>query len=251
MKAYYETNRDKAGDIHVSRSRDHTYPSHFHMSVELFAVRRGSYLLTVNGVTHEVTDGCAAFIDCYDVHAYERLEEEADDCVIVIPYSLALRFNEVRENRQITHHVIKDAALCARLITLADGFLLAEEDTSIKASTAELMLSLMLGGLSFGEERKGGESQLVRQILCYIQEHFREELRRTDIARALGYSPEHISRVFHKYLPCSLNDYINALRLEYIDDRRRREGGTTLTELVFEAGFGSEQTYYRARRKHL
>ena len=127
MKAYYETNRDKAGDIHVSRSRDHTYPSHFHMSVELFAVRHGSYLLTANGVTHEVTDGCAAFIDCYDVHAYERLEEEADDCVIVIPYSLALRFNEVRENRQITHHVIKDAALCARLITLADSFLLGEE----------------------------------------------------------------------------------------------------------------------------
>lgn len=251
MNAYYETNRDKAGDIHISRSRNHTYPSHFHMSVELFAVRRGRYLLTINGMAYEVSDGCCAFIDCYDVHSYERLGEEADDCVIVIPYALALRFNAMRGNRPITAPLIHDAALCSRLITLADSFLLSEDDTNVKASTAELMLSLMLGRLSFGEGREGGEGQLIRRVLCYIQEHFREELRRADIARALGYSPEHISRMFHKYLRRSLNDYINSLRLEYIDSKRSLDGAPTLTELIYEAGFGSEQTYYRARRKRL
>lgn len=249
MNAYYETNRDKAGDIHASRSRDHTYPSHFHMSIELFAVRRGHYSLTVNGTAYEMTDGSCAFIDSYDIHSYEKLEGDADDCVIVIPYSLTQRFNEARENRRITAPMIQDAALTARLITLADGFLLHESDEGVKASTAELMLSLMLGRLSFGEERDGGEGQLIRRILCYIQESFQGELTRTDLSRALGYSPAHISRIFHKYLGRSLNDYVNSLRLEYIDHQRRLGSTSTLTELIYRAGFGSEQTYYRERRK--
>ena len=249
MNAYYETNRDKAGDIHVSRSRNHTYPSHFHMSAELFAVRHGHYSLTINGTAYEMTDGCVAFIDCYDIHSYERLEEGGDDCVAVIPYTLTQRFNEKREGRRIITPVIEDASLCERLLTLADGFLIGKGDDGVKAATAELMLALMLGELSLGEERERGEGQLIRRILCYIQEKFRGELTRTDISRALGYSPEHISRIFHKYLGRSLNDYVNSLRLEYIDYQRRREGAPSLTALVYEAGFGSEQTYYRARRR--
>lgn len=249
MNAYYETNRDRAGDIHFSRSRNHTYPSHFHMSIELFAIRHGHYSLTVNGTVYEMTDGCCAFIDCYDVHSYKRLSEEADDCVVVIPYSLTQRFNEARKNGRCTTPVIHDAALTARLITLADGFLLDESDDRVRASTAELMLSLMLGSLTLGEERERGDSQLIRRILCYIQENFRGEMTRTDLSRALGYSPAHISRIFHKYLGRSLNDYVNSLRLEYIDHQRRMGDRSTLTELAFGAGFGSEQTYYRARRK--
>ena len=111
------------------------------------------------------------------------------------------------------------------------------------------MLSLILGRLEPGEERERGEAQLVRSMLTYIQDNFKREITRADIARTLGYSPEHVSRIFHKYLGRSLKDYINSLRIEYIDYERSLEGAPTLTELIYKAGFGSEQTYYRAKKK--
>ena len=112
---------------------------------------------------------------------------------------------------------------------------------------AQLLLARLLEHLTFSPARGGGERLLLREILSYLQEHFKEPLTRTNVARALGYTESHISRVFHSYVGKGLSQYVNELRLQYIERRRRHGDTRPLTELIFEAGFGSQQTYYRAK----
>lgn len=113
----------------------------------------------------------------------------------------------------------------------------------------ELFLALLSEGATFVERKERGDEALVRKILLYIQAHYRDEVSRGVLAKALGYTEAHISRVFHRYISKGIAEYINELRLEYI--RQRRKAGDKRTELalLYEAGFNSQQTYYRAKKR--
>ncbi|MBQ8308818.1 MAG: helix-turn-helix transcriptional regulator [Clostridia bacterium] len=89
----------------------------------------------------------------------------------------------------------------------------------------------------------------IRSILAYIQQNYRAEISRKSIARALGYTEAHISRVFHRYLGVGLAEYINGLRLAYVKKLRANGDTRTTIELIYEAGFNSQQTYYRVKGK--
>ena len=249
MNGFYETHRDEMQEIHYNRSKDHTYPSHFHRNIELFILLKGHYALTINGERYEMVDGSVAFIDCYDTHSYEKLGEVADDSVVIIPSAMAARFNAERSNKSPRTPLVHSPTLAQRMIRIIDDYIVDEKNEAIVASAAELLLSVLIGEMIFSDETGSGEGLLVRKILNYVGEHYRERITRDAISRTLGYSPEHISRIFHKYLSRSINDYVNSLRLEYVEYMRKQESPPTLTELIYQAGFGSEQTYYRAKRK--
>ncbi len=116
-----------------------------------------------------------------------------------------------------------------------------------EGAAARLILALLYDRLTFSDARERGEVSLVRNILTYIQLHYREDVTRYTISRALGYIPEHISRVFNKYVKSGLNRYINALRISYINERLAHGDAQSLRSLIYEAGFNSEQTYYRSK----
>ena len=89
----------------------------------------------------------------------------------------------------------------------------------------------------------------MRQILTYLQTHFQGEVSRAAIAKALGYSQEHISHVFRRYTGKSLTEYVNGLRFSYMEQLCKTGDKRTATELMFEAGFKSQHTYYRQKKK--
>ena len=55
--------------------------------------------------------------------------------------------------------------------------------------------------------------------------------------------------IFHTYLGKGLSEYVNELRLSYIDSLIEDGDARSITELIYDAGFGSQQTYYRERKK--
>lgn len=247
MNSFYEKHRDDNASIHISRSRPHTYPSHFHQSVEIYILAKGEYLVNINGAEHRLSGGDIAFIDSYDIHSFEEVDAERDDCVLIIPFKLLGEFNKLRYDRQLSGNIISDPKLVCRILMLVDDVMTSGEGEEAVDSAARLILALLYGRLSFSDVRERGEASLVRSILSYIQLHYREDLTRYTISRALGYTPEHISRVFNKYVKSGLNRYINALRISYINERLSRGDAPSLRALIYEAGFNSEHTYYRSK----
>lgn len=251
MKGFYEKFREETVDIHVNRNGRYIYPTHFHKNMEILVSRRGRYEISINDKTYEVGDGQVAVIDSYDVHGYSKNNalEDQDSCIVIIPYEELSSFNAARKNLRILEPLIADKELCDEILSIVDGFLLGERSNRVRKASAKLILSLLLERLEFTEDRGRGEVTLVREMLAYVQENFKGDVSRTTIARELGYTEAHVSRVFHRYMKIGLSEYVNGLRLAYVE--KMKEEGTELTtlELIYEAGFKSQQTYYRCKKQ--
>ena len=248
MKEFYEKHRDE-GEIHLSRNDNYLFAPHFHLNPEILIVAKGGYDITLSGKHYRVGEGSVAVMDSYEIHSYdERVGvTEPDDAVVVIPYRYLTRFYRRHKGMRISNPVIEDLELCRSLLAIADEYLTASE--LVREAAAELFFSMLEEKLEFCADKRGSEAALIRRILAYVQERYTENISRTDIAKALGYTEAHISRVFHSYIGKGLSEYINGVRLAHVDRRLAAEDGRSITELIYEAGFGSQQTYYRARQR--
>ena len=249
MKSYYEYSRDEEKNIYVSRNKNHDFPAHFHLGMEFFMVKSGKYSVVVNGEDFLVTDGSILVCDSFDIHSYRHLSPTGDDLVLLIPYTYLSRFNAARRGAKITCPLLLDKTLCDTLIKIAEEYIIGQTNEKILKASVELFLAILEQKLNFTENKNQGESALIKEILAFIQENFKGDVTRKTIAKSLGYTEAHISRVFHKYLRTNVNTYVNDLRLNYLQ-QRLKDGSSTVTELIYEAGFKSQQTYYRVKKAH-
>jgi AraC-like DNA-binding protein len=194
--------------------------------------------------------GQIVVIDSFDVHEYINSGDEGFyDCVLVIPYEFLGDLLAQKNGFRIENPIVEDAELCDKIIRLADEFLCKKESISVQKATFKLVWSLLVEKLVFVEEKNRGEVALIRRALIYLQENFKGDVSRKSLAQKLGYAEAHLSRVFNRYLRMGIAEYVNSLRLEYIEQKFAENNGAGLLEVIYDAGFNCPQTYYRAKKK--
>jgi AraC-like DNA-binding protein/mannose-6-phosphate isomerase-like protein (cupin superfamily) len=249
MKSFYEHWQDASQQLRIQANHEHEYPAHFHADMEIFLLKTGKYRVTINGEKWDMQAGDIAVIDSFQVHAYERLGNVEQDCVLIIPYSYSQKSNAWRRNKKIDRAVLHDAELCDTLLNIVNAYLVPAKSKNVQIAGVELLLALLFEKLAFSQEKVRNEEDLIRKILSYIQENFQGSVSLKKMAKSLGYAPEHVSRVFHRCIGKGVSQYVNELRLNYIEERRKQGDGRTSLELLYEAGFQSQQTYYRWKKQ--
>lgn len=251
MKSFYEKRRDDVSSLVIQRNTKNAYPAHFHNNLEVCLIRNGVYDVGVNGKSYRVERGGILVIDSFDIHSYaeQPFAGERDTCVLIIPHRYLDRFHAIKKGMQIAEPLIRDEGLCNSMLRIIDDYLLPSASERVKQAAVELLLAMLGEHLVLAKSKGGDERVLMRDILVYIQNNFKKGIGRADIARALGYTEAHISRVFHRYFSTTISEYMNGLRLSYMDTLRAEGDRRSVNELIFEAGFGSQQTYYRVRKK--
>src|SRR5262245_33036700 len=86
------------------------------------------------------------------------------------------------------------------------------------------------------------ELDLVRRA-CEILEAADEPVTLADLGCAVGLSPGHFQRVFKRITGITPRQYADALRVGRLK-ARLREGGSTVTTALYEAGYGSSRGLY-------
>ncbi len=248
MNGFYEKYRDDDGELLVIQNRNSIYPAHFHLNMEICMIKSGYHNIKINGKEYLLTEGCIAVIDSYDIHSYAESAIDDGACAIVIPYSYLQRFNAMRNAKKIINPVISDNNLCRKLLFIVDEYLSPIQNTQVKRAGVELFLALLGDKLEYSSNPPADERELIRKILTFAQENYRQDASRCAIAKALGYTQEHISRVFHRYMKMGIAEYVNQLRIKHIENLRQSGDKRTTTELIYDAGFKSQQTYYRVKK---
>ncbi len=248
MKNFYEQWRDQTKKLEIHINTPHEYPAHFHSGMEIFLLKKGKYALKINGEKTVMQEGCIAVVDSFQIHSYERLSEVGEDCVLIIPY-FYLNGNFTGKNRRLKHAVWQDFELCERLFQVLNAYLVGANSQTVQKAGLELFLALLYENKEFSEEKGNNEEELIRKILSYLQENFQGKISREKLSKEFSYAPEHISRVFKRYVGMNLAQYVNALRLNYIENKRNGGDKRTELELLYEAGFQSQQTYYRWKKR--
>ena len=231
MKAFYEEYRDDDENLIVMRNGFYLFPPHFHRNIEILIVNKGAYTVVHNGVSYSVENGDLFFCGSYDLHSFGTPEgKEQDDCCMIIPARLTSAFNERNKGLRPVSPVIREPALCAELLNIADRWMDKEKNPD---------------SVCPGKEKD--ETQLIRKILTYLSANFREDISLPFLAKKFGYTEAHVSRVFHRYTETGLPRYLNRLRLNYVETCKKNDPNADLTRVIFDAGFKSIPTYYRAK----
>lgn len=258
MKAIYEYfhehGREKLEKLTVGKNRHYSYFAHFHSNIEVFLVGDGSFPMTLNGKTYIVGADDIFFIDHYDIHEYcpDYTSRDNDRCLI-IPERFLISFNKARQNKKILSPVIHNPELCQKLITLIDDYIAPNKnDEQILARAVSLFMFMILKELKLSNTNTNSakdDVDLIKNILSYIYNNYKSDISLVSISKQLGYTSEHISRVFHKYFNYGIRDHINELRIEHIK-ANEEYSNTNITELIFDAGFKNTSTYYRQLAKY-
>lgn len=87
--------------------------------------------------------------------------------------------------------------------------------------------------------------------LLMNEEHLylRKNLKIDDVAHEANSCRTYVSRYINQTMGCSFSDYINRKRIDYAKQRLQKNRNMKMSAIADEAGFSSEQSFYRNFRK--
>jgi len=136
------------------------------------------------------------------------------------------------------------ASLCG------DGLVVSPTRRGALRRLLEMAASHIVQELSLELFQKGGDLPAPIKRACQlIRERFRDDPAQEDIARAVGLSTSHFSRLFHRRTGLRFKEYVNEVRLRQAW-RDLRETDEPITRLAFDAGFRSISQFNRQFKAH-
>ena len=110
----------------------------------------------------------------------------------------------------------------------------------------------VLASSSFAHTERATESRRVQKVKQYVNEHYSESLKLSDIADLVGMSPVAFSRFFRHRTGRTLSDYITDIRLGYAA-RMLVDSSRNISEICYECGFNNLSNFnrtFKAKRNY-
>lgn len=246
MLPYLES---KAVRIFTSYNKEsYDFPSHFHSNFETCFCFSGEQQVKVGNAVYTLTEGDAVVIFPGTVHEYIKSKIKDTESVSVICSLSLLKdifpalTSLFPENPVIKREKLSpDTALSFRKTTEINDEALLLGWTLIALS--DLLKNVDLIPLS-------NSAELPSQIVSYVNDNFKEPLTIKSISKVFGYHPSYIAHLFCDRLKIPFRTYLGALRCEYASTQIKTTE-KSLTEIAFDSGFNSLNTFCRAFKKHL
>lgn len=264
-KLYSEELIDPEIEFHYAfhRSLKDITAVHTHNFYELFVIVKGEVLHTVNGRTQLLEEGALVFMRPSDVHYYEP--SQGRECHLI---NLAFREGTVRELFNYLGKGFPSENLLHR--STPPRVMLSANERDILAAKLEHLNTIPRGHKSrirstlrillfeiftkyFSAETDEGERNVPEWLDALLYEIQKKE----NFVRGIGSvydlshrTPEHISRVFRRYLNATPTDYINQLRLHYAANLLSNTD-ESVTSISMEAGFETVSHFYHLFKKQL
>lgn len=94
-----------------------------------------------------------------------------------------------------------------------------------------------------------GDSELMKRLMQYIEQHYREDISLEDLASVVGFHPNYVSAVFKKESGKSYLTFLHETRLEAAK-KLLRETDRTVEWIAAETGYRSASQFARVFRKY-
>ena len=224
-----------------------SFCAHFHKSYELIYVISGEFHCILDGNKYTFREGDIALIQPYRIHSWHIPEGRAHICVFSEGYVKS--FTKLLGNRRSAEPTFacSEAAKNYYREVIVNGYphyfdMPAPKNPLDIKSALYAVLSEYLKNATLTEYAGDLGEKLSTEILDYIAENFRDDLSLTEIASALGYSYQHISRVFNRRINSTFKDFLNFYRFEYAR-QLLLESDLPIAEVASEAGFQSIRNF--------
>ncbi len=249
-----------------------TYPLHQHKEFELNFIEKGKGVRRIVGDSvEEIGDYELVLIGGEDLeHVWEQGHCKSKDIrEITIQFSADIfgsdllsknQFASIRRMlRRADHGILFSLSSIMRVYPTIDK--IADEQNRfvqfLKVMYVLYELSVsddykVLASSSFAHTERSTESRRVQKVKQYINDHYAESLKLSDLAGLVGMSPVAFSRFFRQRTNRTLSDYIVDIRLGYAA-RMLVDTSKNISEICYECGFNNLSNFnrtFKAKRNY-
>lgn len=243
----YEISRDSRAHPSFWYSLNNNCAPHFHSALELVYVRNGIMEATLNGKFYSVQGGELLLVPSYAVHRY-LTPVKSDTVVMIIPLSYIPAFQKILAVKNFSLCHIFDKSLnkeVGRCMRRCCELQQKAPDSMATRGYIHVILALLTENIPLEDMSTKDDDALVRNILSYLNNNYKNSLSLKSIADEFGYSASRFSHIFNKQVGCSISEYVNALRCRQVAGMLL-DGEESIIQAAMSAGFNSMRTFYRA-----
>ncbi len=224
---------------------------HLHGHVEVIVSHVGSADITVDAKTDVLREGDVLIAFPNQVHTYTNRPDMDGVTVLLFTPDCVPMYSRTFEKYQPEHPIIRGGLAMGNVAAMVEALRREYEDlTPGHEARMYGYLSVLLGTLlpqmSLQKIKTEGR-ELLPQVLAYCMEHYRENLKLSDVANALHISKYYISHLLNGRLHMGFNAYLNAVRISEAM-QLLADPAQSVTEVAIEVGFDSLRTFDRAFR---
>ena len=240
-----------------------TYPLHRHKEFELNFIEHGAGVRRIVGDSVEdIGDYDLVLVGAEELeHVWEQgICDSKDIREITIQFSENLFEGEMLTKNQFAsiRKMLSDAkngisfpmATIMKVYYLFDTLAIENERFVQLLKTLYILYELsvsdyrVLASSSYAKTGYIEESRRVQKVKEYINEHYAEQLRLSDMAEIVGMSPVAFSRFFRQRTGRTLSDYIVDIRLGFAA-RMLVDSSKNISEICYECGFNNLSNFNR------
>lgn len=243
------------------------YPIHTHSVCELNLIVGGAGLQRIVGDSVQTCDDLEMVLITSPLeHCWEQGECNKDVQEITIQFDRGLMHEELLKKNQFNSIRVMLERAEKGLLFSADTILrvydsvckLIESQDSFDQITSFMYIlhrlsmdsnARVLSSGSFAGTEAKMESRRVHKIETYIEQHYFEDIRLSDLANMVGMSEVSFSRFFHLRTGKRLSEYIVDVRLGYAS-RMLVDTTRSISEVAYSCGFNNLSNFNRLFKKY-
>ena len=229
--------------------RDYSYdfPSHFHNNLEITFCFFGEQKIRIGEHSYILKSGDAAIIFPNTPHEYFRTNNEPARIVSIMCNTkiLSEAFPDIIAKSPVCPIITADRV--SKNVELGFEGIATTTDNAQMIGWTYIILSDILRIVEL--ESLEGDRELPSRIVDYIDKNFKEPLTIDYISKAFGYHPSYIAHLFCDQLKIPFRTYLGAVRAEYAATQIRTTQ-KSLTEIAYDSGYNSLNTFCRGFKKH-
>lgn len=238
--------RQQNPNIQLQERYTLNFPLHLHNVLEMVFIRQGTATAVCGGSRYALKPGDVFIAFPNQPHGYEDSVSILSDVLIVPLQPFLSPWRSILTQKLPVFPVLSREQWESTSIPTLLELLRPDRKTlsqPVLQGYAMVIAGTLLPLLSLIEQPAEGRDML-RSLLLYISEHYREPITRKDIAEGVGYNESYISHAFSENFSTTLMDYVNSLRL---NDAKSLLKDTDLpvSSICMQLGFGSLRSFNR------
>lgn len=227
---------------------------HWHRSIELNLVTEGRIRASIGGNSCELKENDWVIINSGELHMNTWINREDHYKGITVLISKSFLDLWLGKDMYFCYPQDVHAQENIRMILQQFGQINAAPQPFSSLDRMVLLFSLtkLLGQYCVGqrkEKKTVKRLERMKEIINYIDQHYKEEISLENIADSFHYSSAHLSRLFKEHVGFNFYEYLQSVRLMNTIDQLKSSEDVSLLDCSLEHGFPNAKSFIMTFKK--
>ncbi|HIZ54959.1 MAG TPA: AraC family transcriptional regulator [Firmicutes bacterium] len=228
---------------------------HWHNEIEIIFVLENQVKYMINNTSRILHAGDMVITNSGDIHTAVRDNCTGHAYILLVSIEAIEKFvnSDVLCSTLIERSKIPEGFYPYQLLQSLFQYMFVEytsdydgREKSISALLQLLMLNIRRCS-DYGEtlnipNKRIKEATVCRQIISFFNEHEPQQYTLSGLAEYLGYSPNHLCKVFKKIFSLSFNEYVTQLKVLSAQNMLRQTS-LSVSQISSQCGFSSDRVF--------